>query len=127
MSECSCDLCKSECTRMPGWFSPAEARRAIDAGLASRLSSVRQGEVVALAPSRVGMEGRETDFGGGRCTFYRNDGYCEIHDTDFKPIECVTGFGCSKGNCISLASMFKMWQSGIGRRSVTAWRKAIGR
>src|SRR5258708_37691685 len=83
---CSCPKCKAECRRVPGWFTPEEAMRAIKAGMAKRLTVVHQADVAAVAPACSGMEGHESHYGEGRCTFLTNAGLCEIHDSGFKQI-----------------------------------------
>ncbi len=124
---CSCIACKNACREVPGWFTPTEAKLAIEAGLANRLSAVRECDVVAMAPSPVGYEGKEKRHGTGACTFLTADGLCEIHTSGFKPIECRTGFGCKGGgpDYPSLHEEHTMWKSEEGKAVVELWRNAI--
>jgi Fe-S-cluster containining protein len=122
---CDCSNCKGCCIEVPGWFTPAEALLAIEAGFANRLSAVKEDGVIAIAPSPVGYEGQEKRHGPGICNFFTKDGLCEIHDSGFKPIECRTGFGCSPGSDYpELETMHEMWVSEEGQNAVKIWRKA---
>lgn len=122
---CACERCKAECHRVPGWFSPAEAMLAMDAGLAHRISAVREHliDIVALAPSRVGFEGIATLHYLGRCNFLSSDDRCEIHNTEFKPIECRTGFGCRGNVGPNPEEMREAWSGPEGTAAVERWRK----
>lgn len=127
-TNCTCSSCERECERLPGWFAPGEAVRAIEAGLAPRLALVQQGDVYALAPAPVGKEGQEIEYQQGRCTFFTQWRRCEIHKSGFKPIECVTGFGCHRGPRPvhpDLMEMFAMWRSDAGRAAVRLWQTRI--
>ena len=87
---CSCEVCLSYCAR-PGWWTVAEASRAIDAGYASRmmlemdptrtfgvLSPAFQGNELAFAQQRFASRG---------CTFLK-DNRCELYGTGVQPLEC---------------------------------------
>lgn len=125
---CDCIQCKNACMEVPGWFTPAEAVLAINAGLANRLSAVREVDIVALAPSPIGKEGLEKAHSLGICTFLKADGLCEIHNSGFKPIECRTGYGCKGAtpDYPELIEMLSMWDSDEGKAAVMLWRMTMG-
>lgn len=119
MTECSCKECIAECTRVTGWFTPGEARLAIEAGLAERITDVNK-SVTGLAP--LAERGNR-----GRCTFLTADNLCELHETSFKPIECRTGFGCDKSDdsSPSIKEMFEMWGSEEGKIVYQLWLEKV--
>ena len=150
---CACAKCREACKRNPGWFTPAEARRAIEAGFANRLmrdwlepSTVvgNKERIYVLAPASEGYEGDDAPeipeyesileamfappFEKGRCIFFSKDERCEIHDSEFKPIQCRTAFTCRRevlgGN--ASASNFivaRMWDTDEGREVIAVWEK----
>lgn len=127
MTTCACPACVGCCEEVPGWFTPEEASAAIDAGLASRLSLVRERGNFAIAPSRIGCEGAEVLHDRGACTFLKRGGHCEIHESGFKPIECRTGFGCKPGpDYPSIDRMHAMWESDAGQACLEKWRTVRG-
>jgi hypothetical protein len=87
---CSCTICKGFCAR-PGWWTPAEARKALAAGYGDRM-------MLEIAPERTfgvlapAFKGCEMDFAWQEyshlgCTFLQ-DGMCELHSTGYLPFEC---------------------------------------
>ncbi|MFL6764533.1 MAG: hypothetical protein ACJ8FO_04980 [Sphingomicrobium sp.] len=126
--DCACSACKKACETVPGWFTPAEAVRAIEAGLARRMSAVSEilSGMFALAPSVAGREGRAGWHGLGRCTLLTADGRCEIHDSGFKPVECRTGYGCHDGPDLpKVEEMWAMWRSPEGKAAVELWQSRV--
>jgi hypothetical protein len=87
---CSCEVCLAYCQR-PGWWTVAEARRAIQKGLASRmmLEVAPEGGWAVLSPAFRGCEGyvavQEASRNG--CNFLQ-DGLCELFGTGLEPLEC---------------------------------------
>lgn len=150
---CQCEKCKQLCIRNPGWFAPGEAKRAIDMGLADQLmldwidedprynitkktwvlSPASDGRGGKLAPEWDEMHGDTTGFflfhgsvWKGRCIFFQS-GLCRIHDTDFKPAECRSAFGCGKKNSVSEhIEIGKLWDSADGRAAVALWKSKVG-
>lgn len=136
---CDCDRCRQLCTRNPGWFTPAEARAAIDEGYADRMmrdwlepceevgNTMR---IYVLAPAAYGYEGGDAremsffdfDFHKGWCVLQHN-GLCEIHDTMFKPIQCRTAFGCDRDSdaFVDNYDVARLWDTDEGRDVVAAW------
>jgi Fe-S-cluster containining protein len=125
---CSCKRCKEECRRCPGWFTPEEAVKAIEAGYAPRMSAVVQlhhktlRPITALAPSVIGSEGKRYYHRAGRCTFLNHLDRCEIHRSGFKPVECRLGFSCRPSTNPNELEMFAMWDTPEGKSAVEKWR-----
>ena len=115
LASCSCSECVKACQRNPGWMNPAEAVKAIEAGLAKNLmldwldpcSQVGNTEpILVLCPASRhygGSKAPEWDdmVGGGdlmsiilnpphkgRCVFLSDKNRCLIHDSGFKPEQC---------------------------------------
>ncbi len=87
---CSCPVCVHFCMR-PGWWTVAEAEKAIDAGYSRRmmLEMAPDRSYGVLSPAFRGCEGdfaRDIHAPRG-CTFLR-DGLCELHGTGHQPLEC---------------------------------------
>jgi Fe-S-cluster containining protein len=143
---CTCPECVSLCEDNPGWMTPAEARRAIEAGLGGRLmvdwlepcSEVgNERRLYLLCPAAEGCEGgacREFStfelltvamVGGGackgRCTFLK-DGLCEIHSSGFKPVQCRKSFEC-RGNpeYPDNYAVARLWDTEEGRAVMAMW------
>jgi Fe-S-cluster containining protein len=128
---CDCEKCKHECEKVPGWFTPAEATRAIGAGYANRMSLVAEKSpdiAFALAPSIVGWEGKSTAFAFGRCSFLTKEGRCEIHDSGFKPIECRFGYGCRRSapDYPEPEAMRALWRTVEGDTAIRLWQSKVG-
>lgn len=91
---CSCQECKAMCERRPCWPTPSDARRLIDAGYASDLmldwwfNTAANRTVYVLTPAIVGREsGQAPAIPSGRCTFFDEDGLCQLHMLNLKPTE----------------------------------------
>lgn len=108
---CRCPSCRAECKRVSGWFTPAEAEKAIKTGLASRLVFVEE-EQTGIAPAGTEFPNH------GRCTFLLLDERCELHGRDYKPIECRTGFGCDRRDpaAPTVQDMYELWASAEGSK-----------
>jgi hypothetical protein len=126
---CSCTVCLGYCAR-PGWWTVAEAARAIQAGYARRM-------MLEMSPDRSfgvlspAFKGNEVDFAlqrfaGGGCTFLKA-GLCELHGTGFEPLECCfchheriqQGQNCHKD--IELD-----WNTAAGQSLVVHWSRKTG-
>ncbi|MCX6155051.1 MAG: hypothetical protein NT007_12935 [Candidatus Kapabacteria bacterium] len=125
---CSCDICTSYCQR-PGWWTIEEAERAIDAGYSSRMMLEMAPDMTfgVLSPSFYGCEGyfAMNLFSKEGCNFLKN-GLCELHGTDFIPLECRFCHHDRVGegkNCHS--DLEKMWNSNEGRTLVARWSKIV--
>ncbi len=145
---CHCEECVSLCQRNPGWMTPAEAMRAMDAGLGPRLMrdwlepSHRLGNterLYVLAAASVGREGRDApeigdtlDFNyvafllgrakKGRCTFLEND-LCTIHDSGFKPKQCRESLGCQTKTGPDNYEMARHWDTEAGQAALVRWEE----
>ena len=142
--ECRCDKCRAACTHIPGLFTPAEAMKAITAGLSHRIMSIGEKQKAfqkvfrALAPMSTPSDGvyhsmaitphlrLDTEAAKGRCTFLTAEGTCEIHATGFKPHECAATLLCVPRDQrpTSNAEICDAWASPDGRRVVAAWELA---
>lgn len=119
---CDCEECRHACQEVPGWFTPVEAVRAINAGYAKRMSAVRERGVYALAPSIAGAEGEITIFWPGCCNFFTQEGKCEIHNSGFKPVECRAGYGCRPTpEYPEIGVMYELWRSTDGIKAIELW------
>jgi Fe-S-cluster containining protein len=152
-TECSCEACQRLCTRNPGWMTPEEAKKAIDAGLAEKLmcdwldpseevgnterifllcpaSDYRGGEMAPEWEDMHGYTGTILDrFYGdiykGRCIFF--DGrLCTIHTSGFKPKQCRTEFGCDDEQWMNNYDMARLWFNDACRQLVKDWQKLVG-
>jgi hypothetical protein len=126
---CNCPVCLSYCIR-PGWWTVAEAVRAIAAGYGSRmmLEMSPDQKYGVLSPAFKGCESefaREIYSKAG-CTFLSEDS-CELHGTGFQPLECRychherIGLGSRCHADIGID-----WNSAAGRSLVVRWCKLTG-
>lgn len=148
---CSCTQCVGACERNPGWMSPEDAQKAMDAGMAPRLmldwldpsSEVGNKERIhVLAPASLGYEGRsapEMDemIGDrdilsvllgpppikGQCTFLEK-GLCTIHTSGFKPRQCCTTRVCTDEGDDNF-DIARLWASRKGYAAVARWRELM--
>ena len=88
---CACDRCQAMCERSACIGTPDEARKLIRMGFASRLAAYElspiEGGFRFIAPAPDGKEGQTLTSTAGRCTFYNDDGCCELHHIGLKPLE----------------------------------------
>lgn len=126
---CSCDICLSYCQR-PGWWTVAEAAKAIDAGYANRMMLEMSPELTfgVLSPAFKGNEGNIAlqIFTEQRCTFLK-DNLCELFGTGFQPLECRfcdhTRRGLGKQCHLAIE---KDWYGKEGQKLVIRWGKLTG-
>ena len=121
---CSCGVCLSYCKR-PGWWTVAEAAKALEAGYARRMMLEMSPDRAfgVLAPAYKGCEMsfalRPANDPG--CTFLVS-GLCEIHSTAFLPLECRACHHDRPGigpRCH--ADIEKVWNTSAGRALVVRW------
>ncbi len=150
---CTCDRCVSACKSYPGWFTPAEASRAIKAGHARKIMRDwlepsgelgNDDKIYVLAGASNGCEGADAPdfadmsmvdiltalFGGkkpikGPCAFLK-DKRCTIHDSGFKPKQCRETFGCNPNSGPDNFVMARLWNTKNGRAVIAEWQKAVG-
>ena len=100
--ECSCDECKSMCIN-PCWPTPDEARELIDNGYADKLILRRtqvklDGEhnyyepvwILSIADKK--HHSTLVDSCYNECIFWNSDKMCDLHGTDFKPLEAMLAY-----------------------------------
>ena len=147
---CHCDECVRLCRGNPGWFTPAEAILAMEAGLGQRLMrdwlepSHKLGNderIYVLSAASLGFEGRNAPEIGdtpefcfaafflgyakkGRCTFLENN-RCAIHDSGFKPKQCRECLGCQKNNGPDNYEMARHWDTDEGRAALKMWAEIV--
>lgn len=148
---CTCSQCVSCCEFYPGWFTPEEAQKAIDAGHGDKLmvdwftdySKDSCPDIEALIPASVGYAGgyapdAPSGFmamfsgwsGPGRCVFLKNR-RCSLHKTDFKPLECRSSLSCKDSDEEMLnnprkQNIYKLWDTPEGRALVKKWKEERG-
>lgn len=127
---CDCNECKGYCDR-PGWMTPDEARRAIQAGAGDQLmlDYWENGgyNTYLLCPANTGSESQVADeWPVGKCTFLMQDGHCAIHDSGYKPLECrlarhdyVSGVNVHK-------EVYLLWGEDEPQALVRQWAKERG-
>ena len=126
---CGCEVCLAYCSR-PGWWTVAEATRAIQGGYAEcmmlELSPERTFGV--LSPAFKGCEGffAINEFSQNGCTFLEH-ARCQLHGTDFHPLECHFCHHSRVGlGQTCHAVLERDWNSRDGQTLVLAWLKTRG-
>lgn len=150
--DCSCSECVERCRVMPGWMTPAEAGRAIDNGMASKLMldwftpDSRLGNdhnILVLCPASEGRNGgtaATTEELCGDMSFVGMlmggqqvhqpcvmlvKGKCSIHDSGSKPLMCADTYGCDPEQGSHKIDIAPAWDTVEGRAVVTRWKKAV--
>lgn len=139
-TSCTCAACVALCRRNPGWMTPDEARRAIAAGHAKSLMrdwlepSAELGNhhrIFVLGPASEGYASSDAPeffwpwLGKGPCVFHIG-GRCALHDTDLKPHQCRTAFGCRKSpDYTDQFEVAKTWDNEHGRETVELWQREV--
>lgn len=126
---CGCEICRSYCVR-PGWWTVAEAQRALQAGYGSRMMLEMAPDFLfgVLSPAFAGCERNFAlqEYAKFGCGFL-SKGLCELHGTGFQPLECRfchhsrPGLGQKCHDDIE-----KDWNTPAGRSLVLLWGKAVG-
>jgi hypothetical protein len=149
-TECSCSRCVSACEVMPGKLLPAEARRAIDAGMAGSLmldwydadaALGNEETVYHLMPAAVGREGGTAadvdelfptivhsltgQFVHQPCTLLVA-GKCSIHLSGFKPAQCRALLACEDGVVMENIEIARAWNNPVAQAIVAEWKRAVG-
>lgn len=126
---CACEKCVRFCLR-PGWWTVAEADRALSSGYGNRM-------MLEMAPDRSfgvlspAFRGCERDFARDLysprgCTFLRND-RCELHGTGLQPLECRFCHHDRPGQGKKChADIEREWNSSSGKALVILWSKLTG-
>ncbi|HEX2980297.1 MAG TPA: hypothetical protein VHO48_08540 [Anaerolineaceae bacterium] len=125
---CGCEICLGYCVR-PGWWTVAEAARAIAAGYAPRmmLEIAPERTFGVLSPAFKGCEGKLALnlYAKRGCTFLHN-GLCELHGTGFQPLECRFCHHDRVGQGLRChADLEKDWHTPAGQALVEEWGERI--
>jgi hypothetical protein len=126
---CSCNTCLNYCKR-PGWWTVAEAERAIAAGYGYRMMLEMSPEFSfgVLSPAFKGCEKNLASnlFSGMGCTFLIEN-RCELHGTVHQPLECRFCHHSRKGlgqRCHR--DIEKEWDSPEGKALINQWIRITG-
>jgi hypothetical protein len=126
---CSCEICLGYCAR-PGWWTVAEAEKALDAGYGSRmmLEMAPDRSFGVLSPAFKGNElafAKEL-FATQGCTFLKY-GRCELYGSGFQPLECRFCHHDRPGQgTLCHADIEKDWNTPSGIALVVKWSKQTG-
>lgn len=130
-SNCDCDQCKRMC-HAPCCGSVEDFEKLIDAGYGDRLmfddlpSTVDGGDL--LKPALKDHEGQKAPWQTRTlrgCTFWNENGHCELHDLGLKPTQArlvqhgEDGFDVEKYAAISKED----WESPRGLAVIERWKK----
>jgi hypothetical protein len=126
---CGCDFCTACCKR-PGWWTVAQASRALSAGYGGRMMlevspDFRFG---VLSPAFRGCEGNFAlqEFAGAGCTFLKR-GRCFLHGTGFEPLECLFCHHERIGQgAVCHRALEEDWHSAAGQKLVAKWIARMG-
>ena len=121
---CSCSICVSYCRR-PGWWTVAEAARAIAAGYADRMmlemSPDRSFGVLSPAFRGCEVQFATNVYASRGCTFLKEE-RCELYGSGLTPLECRFCHHDRLGlgpRCH--ADIEKDWNTAAGRALVVRW------
>ena len=126
---CGCAVCRAFCQR-PGWWTVNEAQDAIRAGFGARMMLEVSPERTfgVLSPAFAGCEGNFAlqEYSRRGCTFLKN-GLCELHKTNFMPLECRfchhARLGAGK---VCHAALERDWRTVCGQEAVSRWLAEYG-
>lgn len=121
---CSCEICRAYCSR-PGWWTVAEAARAMQAGYGNRMMLEISPERTfgVLSPAFKGCEKFYAlqQYAGNGCNFYK-DGQCELYGTGHMPLECRFCHHLRQGTGQKChADLEKDWRTPAGQALVKSW------
>lgn len=125
---CTCEICQAYCQR-PGWWTVAEAQKALNAGYGDRMMLEMSPDFAfgVLSPAFKGCEKNFAlqEFASKGCSFLVK-GLCELHATGFQPLECRfchhTRQGLGQKCHIDIE---KDWNTSTGQLLVSRWIKKI--
>ena len=126
---CTCAVCLSYCVR-PGWWTVAEAKRAVEAGYGLRmmLEMAPDRSFGVLSPAFKGNElaFAKQPFADQGCTFLKA-GLCELHGTGLQPLECRFCHHDRVGQGpLCHADIERDWNTPAGVYLVVQWSKQTG-
>ena len=126
---CSCAICLTYCSR-PGWWTVAEAARAMKGGYEKQMMLEVSPEQTfgVIAPAFKGCEGffALEEFAHNGCAFLK-DNRCELHGTNLLPLECAfchhTRIGQGQKCHMDIE---REWDTENGQALVVRWMKSTG-
>jgi len=126
---CGCEVCVGFCLR-PGWWSVAEAARAIDAGYGPRMMLEMSPELSfgVLSPAFMGCEGAlaTNHYSRNGCTFLKQ-ARCGLYGTGFQPLECRFCHHERLGlGILCHADLEADWNTRRGQTLVRKWVEMMG-
>ena len=127
---CGCAVCLAYCSR-PGWWTVAEAARALEAGLGPRmmLELAPERTFSVLSPAFKGNEGiyALNQFKDRGCNFLKED-RCELHGTGLQPLECRFCHHERVGQGpVCHTDLEKDWNTPAGQELVMRWKRMMGK
>ncbi|MGD8403630.1 MAG: hypothetical protein PVJ21_08210 [Anaerolineales bacterium] len=125
----ACEVCLGYCMR-PGWWSVAEAARAMEAGYSPRMMLEVAPEFTfgVLSPAFKGCEGDLASnlFSRNGCTFLRET-QCELYGTGHQPLECRFCHHERLGlGPLCHADLERDWNTRRGQMLVREWIELTG-
>ncbi len=126
---CTCTTCTAFCQR-PGWWSVAEAARALEQQLGPRmmLEVAPDRSFGVLAPAFYGSEASFAfqKFASRGCNFLVNQ-RCQLFGSGLQPLECRFCHHARLGQGPAChAALEQNWDTLAGRRLVRRWCKQLG-
>ena len=126
---CSCEVCVGFCLR-PGWWSVAEAARAMEAGYGPRMMLEMSPELSfgVLSPAFKGCEGylATNHYSRNGCTFLKQ-ARCGLYGTGFQPLECRFCHHERSGlGTLCHADLEIDWNTHRGQGFVREWVELMG-
>jgi hypothetical protein len=126
---CACEVCLSYCKR-PGWWTVAEAARAIEEGFANRmmLEMSPDRKYGVLSPAFKGCEAFFAFelYADRGCNFLKNN-RCELYGTGLQPLECRFCHHDRPGlGPLCHADLEKDWNTPAGQALVVRWGNLNG-
>lgn len=120
--------------RRPCWGTPEDIEKIMDAGYSHRLMSefwanAKEGQIDIdfPAPAIKGYEGKKSPFwpkSDEGCTFWNEDGLCDLHDLGLKPIEGRLANCKSEDNMQGVhEEVARTWDTDKGRAVLARWVK----
>lgn len=140
---CRCGKCTSYCHRKPGWPTPEEAERLMDAGETERLMldwwvgdfhDGANGEILIVCPAAIGSGGEwapEIDMMsalsghiGWGCEMLTK-GLCQLHARGLKPAECRLAYHEDRADEPNVhREVAREWDSERGREVAARFMRA---
>ena len=87
--ECKCHSCKMQCKNQTCIGTPEDMEKLVNAGYSNRLAPAiwHVGKMYGIIDHDVNIIAPRFDKVKGACTFFTEDGLCELHEKGLKPTE----------------------------------------